>query len=244
MSATSALAQVDWVEGPLPGRPVLAFNPASLITMRGIAPASNAGVVRFTDVTGESGLPEGGGPVTALAVGDYDGDCDLNLLVAGSQVHVYSVHGGFVADISDKVALPLPAGAIAATFADFDNDGWLDIYSADGWVYNDKGSEIEMEFLNNVVSKQDVYKTGLFFDPKLYFPKLHASRRLLQKKLGFRMILDVVPLDASIVRGSHGLAAISPQDAPILIGHGPNPCRNVPMTRVRDLLLAELELVE
>jgi hypothetical protein len=51
-------------------------------------------------------------------------------------------------------------------FADFDNDGWQDIYSANGWVYNDRGTEIELDFLNNVVSKQDVYKSGLFFDPK------------------------------------------------------------------------------
>ena len=57
-----------------------------------------------------------------------------------------------------------------SSFADFDNDGWLDIYSANGWVYNDRGTEIEMDFLNNVVSKQDVYKTGLFFDPA-YFGK-------------------------------------------------------------------------
>ena len=55
-----------------------------------------------------------------------------------------------------------------ASFADFDNDGWQDIYGADCWVYNDKGTEIELEFLNNVVSKQDVYKTGLFFDPKFF----------------------------------------------------------------------------
>jgi hypothetical protein len=53
-----------------------------------------------------------------------------------------------------------------ASFADFDNDGWQDIYAADGWVYNDKGTEIEMDFLNNVVSRQKEYKTGIFFDPK------------------------------------------------------------------------------
>jgi predicted AlkP superfamily pyrophosphatase or phosphodiesterase len=82
----------------------------------------------------------------------------------------------------------------------------------------------------------------LFFDPRLRFPKLHAARRLLQKKLGFRMTLDVVPLDASIVRGSHGLAASDPRDRPILIGHGPRPGDSVPMTRVRDLLLAALGL--
>jgi predicted AlkP superfamily pyrophosphatase or phosphodiesterase len=77
----------------------------------------------------------------------------------------------------------------------------------------------------------------LFFDPRLRFPKLHAARRLLQKKLGFRMTMDVVPLDASIVRGSHGLAAADPRDRPILIGHGPRPGDSVPMTAVRDLIL-------
>lgn len=82
----------------------------------------------------------------------------------------------------------------------------------------------------------------LFFDPRLRFPKLHAARRLLQKKLGFRMTMDVVPLDASIVRGSHGLAAADPLDRPILIGHGPNPGRSAPMTAVRDLVLGALGL--
>jgi len=57
-----------------------------------------------------------------------------------------------------------------ASFADFDNDGWLDSYAADGWVFNDKGTEIELDFLNNVVSRQKEYKTGIFFNPK-YFGK-------------------------------------------------------------------------
>ena len=52
-----------------------------------------------------------------------------------------------------------------ASFADFDNDGWKDIYAADGWVYNDRHTEIELDFLNNVVSRQKEYKTGAFFDP-------------------------------------------------------------------------------
>lgn len=52
-----------------------------------------------------------------------------------------------------------------ASFADFDNDGWLDIFAADGWVYNDRDTEIELDFLNNVVTEQKLYKTGIFFDP-------------------------------------------------------------------------------
>ncbi|HEV8242303.1 MAG TPA: CRTAC1 family protein [Thermoanaerobaculia bacterium] len=55
-----------------------------------------------------------------------------------------------------------------SAFADFDNDGWQDIYSTNGWVYNDPGTEIELDFLNNVVSRQDEYKKGTFFDPKYF----------------------------------------------------------------------------
>ena len=84
----------------------------------------------------------------------------------------------------------------------------------------------------------------LFWDPSLTLPKLRAARRLIQKKLGFRTIFDVIPLDASIVRGSHGLADADPLDRPILIGHGPNPGPSVPMTAVKELLLREMGLDE
>jgi predicted AlkP superfamily pyrophosphatase or phosphodiesterase len=84
----------------------------------------------------------------------------------------------------------------------------------------------------------------LFFDPQLRAPKLHAARRLIQKKLGFRMTMDVVPLDAAIVRGSHGLPAADARDRAILIGHGPHPGDDVPMTAVRDLVLNALELAD
>jgi len=81
----------------------------------------------------------------------------------------------------------------------------------------------------------------LFFDPALRFPKLRAARRLIQKKLGFRTIFDLVPLDAGIVRGSHGLLATNTEDKPILIGHGTKPAAAVlPMTAVRDVLLERL----
>lgn len=63
----------------------------------------------------------------------------------------------------------------------------------------------------------------LFFDPALAWPKGRAMLRLIQKKLGFRTLFDVVPLDPSLVRGSHGLPAALPEDRPLLIGDGPAP---------------------
>jgi predicted AlkP superfamily pyrophosphatase or phosphodiesterase len=81
----------------------------------------------------------------------------------------------------------------------------------------------------------------LFFDPKLIWPKGRAIRRHLQKKLGFRTLFDVIPLDATLVRGSHGLLAAEIQDRPLLIGNGPAPDEmDLSMTAVHDLILERL----
>lgn len=58
----------------------------------------------------------------------------------------------------------------------------------------------------------------LFLDPKIALPKLKIAWRLLQKKLGFRMLMDVIPLDASLVKGSHGRRSENKKDWPVFIG--------------------------
>jgi hypothetical protein len=71
-------------------------------------------------------------------------------------------------DVTWETRANPPGWFWGASFADFDRDGWLDIYAANGWVYNDPGTEIELDFLNNVVSEQRQYKTGRFFDPAYF----------------------------------------------------------------------------
>ena len=44
----------------------------------------------------------------------------------------------------------------------------------------------------------------LFVDPELAFPKLKIAATLLRKKLGFRTLMNVIPLAAALVKGSHG----------------------------------------
>jgi predicted AlkP superfamily pyrophosphatase or phosphodiesterase len=63
----------------------------------------------------------------------------------------------------------------------------------------------------------------LFLDPQLKNPKLKIAWRLLQKKLGFRMLMDVVPLDAMLVKGSHGRRPGREEDFPVIIS------RNLPL---------------
>jgi predicted AlkP superfamily pyrophosphatase or phosphodiesterase len=58
----------------------------------------------------------------------------------------------------------------------------------------------------------------LFVDPKISAPKLKAATKVLRKKLGMRYLMDLIPLDASIVKGSHGLLAADPEHGPCIIG--------------------------
>ncbi|HHN77678.1 MAG TPA: alkaline phosphatase family protein [Phycisphaerales bacterium] len=81
----------------------------------------------------------------------------------------------------------------------------------------------------------------LFIDPAIRFPKLKIAATLLKKKLGFRALMDVIPLDTSLVRGSHGRPAGSPADGPVLIGdRGRSPGGVMPMEGVRDVILESL----
>ncbi|MCC6464041.1 MAG: alkaline phosphatase family protein [Planctomycetes bacterium] len=56
----------------------------------------------------------------------------------------------------------------------------------------------------------------LLVDPALAAPGLRAGLTLLRKKLGLRYRMSLTPLDASLVKGSHGLPAARPEDGPLL----------------------------
>ena len=57
----------------------------------------------------------------------------------------------------------------------------------------------------------------LFLDPELALPGLRVARRLLQKALGMRYLMDVIPLDATLVKGSHGRLPDDPLDGPVFL---------------------------
>lgn len=57
----------------------------------------------------------------------------------------------------------------------------------------------------------------LFVDPAIKLPMLKVATKLLRKKLGFRMLMDLIPLDASLVKGSHGRIPPNTKEYPLLI---------------------------
>jgi predicted AlkP superfamily pyrophosphatase or phosphodiesterase len=72
----------------------------------------------------------------------------------------------------------------------------------------------------------------LFIDPKIPNPKLKIAKFLLKKKLGFRGLLDVIPLDATLVKGSHGRDKVERGEQPLVIGSP------IPVTRAEDVFAA------
>ena len=60
----------------------------------------------------------------------------------------------------------------------------------------------------------------LFIDPAIPFPKAKIAKFLLKKKLGIRGLLEVIPLDANLVKGSHGRDQVPDPEKPVLIGSG------------------------
>jgi len=57
----------------------------------------------------------------------------------------------------------------------------------------------------------------LFINPKIKWPQFKIFMTLMRKKMGFRYLMDFIPLDASLVKGSHGRIFEDLGNYPILI---------------------------
>ena len=60
----------------------------------------------------------------------------------------------------------------------------------------------------------------LFVDPTIRLPTVKIGSKLLARKLGFRNLFDIISLDASLVKGSHGRIDNPTFRAPVFIGNG------------------------
>lgn len=78
----------------------------------------------------------------------------------------------------------------------------------------------------------------LFIDPDDRWAKARAATALARKKLGFRYLMNVVPLDPSYVKGTHGRLPDDPRDGPVLLCSDASRGRDrIEAIEVKDLLL-------
>jgi len=82
----------------------------------------------------------------------------------------------------------------------------------------------------------------LFLDPAIHVPGLTVGWKLFKRALGFRSLLDVIPLDATLVRGSHGRPVDWDDDAPLVMSRQADlmPSDRLRSTDVYDVILSHV----
>ena len=98
-----------------------------------------------------------------------------------------------------------------------DADSWFTYYF---WLDDKKAPDFARTV--DIHRKPGYDPVEMFTDPSDKFTALKVIGKLLKKKLGFRTLMNVIPLDASLVRGSHGRIPESSDDFPIFISDKPN----------------------
>lgn len=68
----------------------------------------------------------------------------------------------------------------------------------------------------------DIHKKPGYDPVELFMTsKARAAYKLLRKKAGFRYVMDVIPLDATLVKGSHGSVQVDRSYYPVLVTDSP-----------------------
>ncbi|MEZ4741954.1 MAG: alkaline phosphatase family protein [Bdellovibrionota bacterium] len=92
------------------------------------------------------------------------------------------------------------------------NNSWFTYYY---WLNDNKAPDYSRTV--DIHRKPGYDPVELFINPKIPMAKIKIASKVLKKKLGFRMLMDVIPLDANLVKGSHGRVTDSLKDGPVLI---------------------------
>lgn len=127
-----------------------------------------------------------------------------------------------------------------------DARSWFSYY-----YWEDRAAEPDFARTVDIHRKPGYDPAEMFLDPELRFPMVRVARRLAMKKLGMRYAMDVIPVDGSLVRGSHGRLPDDPLDGPIWLSSlpfdqvGGQPAGgSVAMPSVKDRVLCALGLGE
>lgn len=116
-----------------------------------------------------------------------------------------------------------------------DSDAWFSYY-----FWEDDSKAPDYARCIDIHRKPGYDPVELFIDPKLKMPKWTIAKFLLKKKLGFRALMEVVPLDAALVKGSHGRDNVPESEQPVFIGDSSLP----PVNRPEEVFQAILFSVE
>ena len=113
-------------------------------------------------------------------------------------------------------------------------DKWFSYYY---WLDDDRAPDFARTV--DIHRKPGYDPVELFLDPAIRLPGAYIGWKLARRKLGFRALLDVIPLDPSLVKGSHGRLPDRAEDGPVLISNEPSLVADGPIaaTAVKQLML-------
>ena len=225
------------------GRRVIALSEYGLVAV--------SGPVHINRVLREAGL---------LAIRDELGSDTLDagaseaFAVADHQIaHVYVKNPSRIAEVAallrsvKGIDLVLDRKDQRGLGLDHDRSGELVAISArDRWFtyyfWLDDRSAPDYARTVDIHRKPGYDPAELFVDPALSAPKLTVAATLAKKALGFRYLMNVIPLDASMVKGSHGRITESLDDGPLLISSQRDGVKRdaLESTDVRDVILDHL----
>lgn len=142
---------------------------------------------------------------------------------------VERVHGG-----DQRAAIGLDHPRCGELVAIADARSWFTYY-----YWNDDHRAPDFARTVEIHRKPGYDPVELFLDPAIAMPKVAIGKRLLKRKLGFRTLMDLIPLDASLVRGSHGRITDNAEDGPLVISDSAllRDRPRVPATAIKSLLL-------
>jgi predicted AlkP superfamily pyrophosphatase or phosphodiesterase len=117
-------------------------------------------------------------------------------------------------------------------------DAWFTYYY---WTDDNKAPDFARTV--DIHRKPGYDPVELFLDPSIRLPKVKVGLKLLKKTLGFRYLMDVIPLDASLVKGSHGRVTDDAAEGPLFMTSSPHLLdrEKIPAQDVSGLILSHLK---
>ncbi|MEI7581291.1 nucleotide pyrophosphatase/phosphodiesterase family protein [Runella sp.] len=114
-------------------------------------------------------------------------------------------------------------------------DSWFTYYY---WFDDSKAPDYA--HLVDIHRKPGYDPVEMFMDPKNPLIKLRAGYKLGRKLLGFRYLMDVIPLDATLVKGSHGGISAPKEFYPICVTDQPLKQKELQAIEVYDVIWKHL----
>jgi predicted AlkP superfamily pyrophosphatase or phosphodiesterase len=169
------------------------------------------------------------------------GGCEVFAVADHQIAHVYAKHGPTpelrrflealdgVAEVRESIDGERSGDFVVVA----EPDAWFTYY-----YWEDDAKAPDFARCVDIHRKPGYDPAELFLDPAISNPKWEIGKFLLKKKLGLRGLLEVIPLDATLVQGSHGRDLVEDGERPLILGSP------LPVTCAEDVFGAMVAAVE